>query len=411
MPYAHDEDILFEEFREVDHGEDELRSAVAEWSTQTIEKGRRYVKRIQSSDSDIATYCVVELARSHVASRVFTVSLETFGGTEARDRVALVSSLKRLLSTLKDVIVLPKQIGQFLVGIRMHQAPTPVSRKQRLLESHHNHATWDLVKDPELLPLLMKRRTEIGDFLLLESSDDHALFAKLVRENNTQDELSDPGNLVQYQIAILSDKVVIDLHMESEGGQFFPFRSIKDDVVRASTSKFHRMGWILKKRDQECGRALRCRTNLLRVLDDLAVESEVDGTQLFCVEKLLPYASSTCLRLRFFHPGSGAANSVLRSLTEVLLLSGSSGWKVAKLSINAETDIEDLGPGDWFLVEFDRHTISLVHLSWIEKSEVSQEDGGGLTYREVTFLTIGISDVRVAYLLFLASFAFVSHHI
>jgi hypothetical protein len=368
---------------------------VAEWSTQTIEKGRRYVKRIQAFDSDIATYCVVELARSHVASRVFTVSLETFGGTEATARVHLVSSLKRLLSTLKDVEVLPKQMGQFLVGVRMHQAPPLVSRKQRLLESHHNHATWDLVKDPELLPLLMKRRTEIGDFLLLESSDDHALFAKLAGENNTQDELSDPGDLVQYQIAILSDKVVIDLHMESEGGQFFPFRSIEDDVRRLITSKFHRMGKTLKKRDQECGRALRFRTNLLRVFDDLSVETAADETQLFCVEKLLPYASSACLRLRFFHPGSGAANSVLRSLTEVLLLSsGSSGWKVAKLSINAETNIEDLGPGDWFLVEFDRDTISLVHLSSTEKSEVAQEDGRGFTYRELTFLTIGISDVR-----------------
>lgn len=394
MPYAHDEDILFEEFRGVDHGEDELRSAVAEWSTQTIEKGRRYVKRIQASDCDVASYCVIELARSPVASRVFTVSVDTFGGTEATDRVALVSSLKWLLSALKDVEVLPKQMGQFLVGVRKHQAPPLVSRKQRLLESHHNHATWDLVKDPELLPLLMKRRTEIGDFLLLESSDDHALFAKLVEDKNTQDDLSDPGDLVQYQIAILSDRVVIDLHMESEGGQFFPFRSIEDDAVRMITSKFHKMGRTLKKRDQECGHALRCRTNLLRVFDDLSVETAADETQLFCVEKLLPYASSTSLRLRFFHPGSGAANSVLRSLTEVLLLSVSSGWKVAKLSINAETNIEDLGPGDWFLVEFDKHTITFVHLSWTEKSEVSQEDGRGLAYRKLTFLTIGISDVR-----------------
>jgi hypothetical protein len=103
------------------------------------------------------------------------------------------------------------------------------------------------------------------------------------------------------------------------------------------------------------------------------------------------------------------------------LLSGSSGWKVAKLSINAETNIEGLGPGDWFLVEFDRHTISFVHLSWTEKSEVSQEDGRGLTYRELTFLTIGISDVSAGMrssfptvppsFAFAFAFAFVSHRI
>jgi hypothetical protein len=395
FPYAPEE--FLKEFRDDDDGEEELIAEVSKWSTQTIEEGRRYVRQIQASDSGIATYCVVELVRSAVASSVFSVSVETFGGTEAKDRLALIASLKRLLGKLKSVEVLSKQMGKFLVGVRMRQARHPVSGKERLLESHHNHATWDLIKDPELLPLLMKRRIEIGNFLVLDSSDNHALFAKLVREDMGPVESNDPGDLVQYQLAILSGRrVVVDLHMESESGEFFPFRPIQDDLVRQSKSKFHKMVRTLKKRDQECGRALRCRTTLLRVLsEEIPVTNSPEESQLFCVEKLLPYASSATLRLRFFHTGCGAANSILQSLTGQLLLSGTSTAKVARLPIDADADIGELGPGDWFLVEFDRQTISFVHLAGNEKNNVPQTDGQDFAYRELSFLTIGISDVRM----------------
>ena len=62
------------------------------------------------------------------------------------------------------------------------------------------------MKDPELLPLLMKRRIEIGQYILIESSDDYALFAKLIPTSKQTGE-----DLIQYQIAILADRVVIDL--------------------------------------------------------------------------------------------------------------------------------------------------------------------------------------------------------
>ena len=394
MPYIHETDFL-SEFTSVDNGEQELIEAVASWSTQTIRDRKCYVKRTGSESDDLASYCVVELRRSATASRVFTISVEGFGGFQASDRLSLLASLKELLAELKDVEVLPKQMGQYLVGAQTKKLDERHRRKQEILESQHNHANWDLLKDPELLPLLMKRRTEIGNFLLLESSDDRALFAKLVPEDNAKNEIGDPGDLVQYQLAILSDKVVVNLYMESEGGVFFPFRETENSRQKRGT-KFHSMVKILKRRDQECGRALRSRTTLLRIFErDNRSEISEKEDHLSCVQRLLEYSSRDSIRLRFFHPGSGAANNILRSFTEDMLLSQSFGTRVAKLLIDPSFDIHNLGPGDWFLIVYDKDTMSIAHLSWSEKSEVSEEDGRGFAYRKMTFFTIGISDVSI----------------
>ena len=407
MPW--DEDDFLSEFRDTDDGELQLIEAVASWSTQTIKEGRRYVRRTHSTHG-VAGYCVIELKRSPVASRVFTVAFETFGGMNASSRIALMNSLRATLHALSSVEVLPKQLGKFLVGeiTRQHVAP---SRRfyQGVLESQHNHATWDLVKDPELLPLLMKRRKEIGRYLLLDSNIDRALFARLFSEGTVgvgaEDrkeeesvisgaEPKDPGNLAQYQLAVLEDKVVVDLYMECEGGTFFPLRQVRSG---RQVTQFHLLVRSLKTRDQECGHALRCRTTLLRTLDESKRLSGDEGpaadSHLSCVQRLLPYASKASFPLRFFHSGSGAANSILQSLTNEMLLSQSFGARVAKLPIDPGAVIEGLEPGDWFIVEFDRETSSIMHLSQHNKSAVSPVDGRGSTYRELTFFTIGITDV------------------
>ena len=82
-----------------------------------------------------------------------------------------------------------------MVGLAQH-----VDWKRKNAQIEHHHAQWDLLKDPELLPLLMKRRAEMGRFRLLESSDQSAIFAKLIPEPPP---VGSPGDLVQYQIAIL----------------------------------------------------------------------------------------------------------------------------------------------------------------------------------------------------------------
>lgn len=388
MPYAQDDGFL-SEFRDIDDGEIELRFFLANWATQCVVASKRFVRRMETSEKTLTSYCVIELSRSESASRLYTVSVETFGSRGASDRLALLSSLKNSLGSLRDVRVLRKQIGQFLVGIKERQTPSLFMEKSQLLESQHSHATWDLVNDPELLPLLMRRRTEIGNFLLLESSDNHALFAKLSPEDYSQNNSSDPGDLVQYQLVILADKVVVDFHMESEGGRFFPFRNESRGQEQNHTSRFSKMMKTLKKRDQECGRALRSRTSLLRVFDKFMEDEIAEESHLTSVERLLAYSSQVSVHLRYFGTNE-CANSILESLTIDLLLSLSKA-KVAKLVVDSDSMIEGL-QGFWFLIEFDKQTISITNFASTE-SLVLQKDGTDSPFREVTFFTIGISDL------------------
>ena len=393
MPYALDDGFL-SEFQDLDDGEQELLDAMAEWSSQTITEGCRYVRQTDRSGSLLANYCVVELSKSTTTSRVFTVSVECFGGTGASDRLEILSSLRHKLSMLKDVEVLSKQMADYVVGVRKHKLDQYAFWRRSLLENQHHHASWDLVKDPELLPLIMKRRTEIGAFILLESCDDHALFAKLVP--STRDTTDD---LIQYQIAILADRVVIDLHMESTCGDFFPFRPI-EQRGNQPIPQFYKYVQSLKKRDQECGRALRCRTALLKLFNEGArddAEVSEDETELACVRRLLPYANKVVRKLRFFGQGAGSTNDILMSLSEQALLSNSFGVRVARLSIDPGETIHEMRLGAWFIAEFDRHTIGIIHYSLLDLEEVmvekEEKDEEIFTCRQLTIFTVCISDL------------------
>jgi hypothetical protein len=139
MPYAHEDDFL-SEFMGVDNGEQELVDTVSEWSSQTIKDRMRYVKHTVSSDN-LPAYCVVEIRQSPEASRLFTISVELYGGSSPCDRLALLTSLKGVIDDLKDVEVLSKQMGQYLVGTTRASI-----WKKRKVEVQYHHASWDLVK-------------------------------------------------------------------------------------------------------------------------------------------------------------------------------------------------------------------------------------------------------------------------
>ena len=403
MPWEEDDTFFLSEFRDDDDGEQQLIDALCEWSTQTIREGRRFVRQTHPING-VAGYCVVELLRSAVASRIFTITIETFGGMGASGRLALIASLTDVVSQLNSVEVLPKQMAKYLVGdIARQSVPRDCQFYQCVLESHHNHASWDLIRDPQLLPLLMKRRKEIGRFYLLESSDDRALFARLYREEcstngDSDDDARDPGTFAQYHMAVHEDKVVVDLHMEIESGVLFPFRQRPNRLKE----QFHLLVRSLKIRDTECSQALRCRTTLLQSLDERGptettiLKTTPAESHLSCVQRLLAYASRMSVRLRFFHNGSGCANTILQSMTIDMMLSHSLRPRIAKLTINTETVIDDMNPGDWFVVEYDdKETISIVHLSQNGETDVSAEDGRASAYKVLTFFTFGISDVSL----------------
>lgn len=267
--------------------------------------------------------------------------------------------------------VLGKQIAPFLIGNKN-------SMFKENVQIQFHHASWDLVKDSELLSLLSKRRTEIGSFRLLESRDDYALFAKLAPKTNDS-----PGDLIQYEIAVHSDKVTIDLHMESESGVFDPYYAEAGNTIR-----FGKMVNVIRRRDQECGRALKSRTTLLQGFSEDVEGKTTEEDHEMCVKRLLAYSSRVTRNLRYFQ-NFGEVNDILVHLTCDLLLSKFFKVKSARLRIDSDTLIDTEQTGVWFIVQYDRQTMSILHLSLVDNVEnnISQ------TFRELTFFTIGISDL------------------
>lgn len=392
IPYTLDDDFL-SEFIAVDSGEHELMDQISGWATQAVQPNSIYVKSLSTLEG-MTAYCLIEIVQSPIAPRLFSMSVQFYGGTDPSDRHGLVNSFKNALRSLKSVSVLAKQMGPYLLG-----GSKSSFWKKRNVEIQHHHERWDLLKDSELLPLVMKRRMDLGNFLLLQSNDDLALFAKLAPEDLLKNKqgpdthkVTSPGDLIQYQFESLSDKVVVDLHMESECGTFFPFR-----VHGNEASRFNALVQKLRQRDQECGRALRSRTNLLRVFqaeDSNALEQvgAIEESHRSSVSRILAYSSKVSRRLRFFNGAAGTANDILAQMTENLLLSNSFGVQAAKLDLDPNELIKDEDTGLWFIIKFDRHTMSIVHLSSVDKkggSEASESQ----TYRDLTFFTNGIGDL------------------
>eukprot|EP00980_Cylindrotheca_fusiformis_P022306 scaffold9191_cov114-Cylindrotheca_fusiformis.AAC.1 len=381
MPYTVDDDFL-SEFMANDNGEQELFEHLFQWSTQVVIPKMRYVKQMETSTA-ISTYCVIDLRPSTIASRICSVRVEYYGGIDPTDRLETLISLKNSIDDLKDVEVLGKQLGPYLVGI-----PNTSFWNRGRIEIQYHHARWDLVIDPELLPLLMKRRLEIGQFRLLDSNPSSAIFAKLVEE---KDFWGAAGDLLQYQIAVSGDKVVIDLHMESESGIFSPFLS-----NQKTGNRFDKMVNRIRKRDQECGRALRSRTNLLKVLRMGEKASYVgmnapDESHCTSAGRIMAYSSVVTRKLRVFNLPESPANNLLCKMIEDLLLSEPFGVRAAKLAIAPDELMGEEGPGLWFVVQYDRDTMSLLRLSLVDNQE--ETDSVILTYRNLTLFTSSISDL------------------
>lgn len=375
MPW--DTSIFLSEFQDDDDGSEQLVCKIQEWATQQIDTCR-FVRRT-NPDCGVGGYCVVELKQSPAASRLIEVAIETFASIPSSHRHGIIQHLKEQLQQLKCVDVLEKQMAQFLVGdtVRNTVGPQNIFR-QRVLQGHHNRASWDLVKDPELIPLVMRRRKEIGKFFLLEANKDYALFAKL---KSAEGRIA-PGDQVQYELSVQENKVTVRLHMEGECGLFSPLGPVESMNVK---SKFRHMVRSLRTREQECSQALRCRTTLLSLFGDSGNNAAEDEPITTCIRRLLEYGSSTSCALRFFRSGNKSADEILQSLTRETILSnnGIGGIRVASVPI-----------GQWdnsncFLFEHDKQTISIVHLA----SESSTLEEQLSPARNLVFHTVSIFDV------------------
>ena len=377
---AESDDDFLREFRDTSDGSDELVAAVKEWSTISIgdwENRKLFVRRVDSGDDSLAAYCIVGITRSPIASRLYTVALDFFGTRGSVDRVEILSDIKRTISNLKDVHILSKRMSECLVT-RSKGGETP--RRVKYLEGQHNMESWELVKAKELVPLLVKRRTEIGNFFLLESRDDYALFAKIVSEGD-----SGPGTMVQYQLSILDDRVLVSLHVESESGFFRPSTVRREDASLESDLIFHRLVKTLRKRDQECGLALRCRMQLLRVFLESPEEPLAASNDWSCVERLLGYSSDSHVKLRFFQgQPCSHANEVLASLLSESLLGMSS---VRRIELVQPPDTGYV-QSQWFVAQHDGYTMSI--LQFPKAEGLGEADDA---HRVLSLHTISIGDV------------------
>ncbi|KAG7353587.1 hypothetical protein IV203_002942 [Nitzschia inconspicua] len=374
VPYGTDDQFL-SQFVDNEDGVQELIEAISTWSSLVVKKGSTFVKRMTTVGRS-TNYCIIELTQTRGASNLYTVKVEFFGGTDPEERLRVVSALKNLIGDLKNVKVLHKQMAPFLAGHTHRQAV-----KKQNVEIQFHHATWDLFMDPELLPLLTKRRVEIGHFRLLESRDEYALFAKLI-PTGSSDASSD--DLVQYQVAVIDEKVTVDLHMESESGVFNPYQEGGKE-----TGRFERMVNTIRRRDQECSRALRSRTNLLRIFH-ASPHLEIEESHHTSVTRILAYSSRVTRNLRFFIT-NGGANEILTRLTSDLLLSSDFDVDSEKLDIGSDEIVREEEPGLWFLQQYDRQTMSIVHLSVVDQNLEDLEVYQNL--RAMTFFTNGIGDL------------------
>lgn len=390
MPYAQDADFL-DAFQDSDTGEEDLLEAISSWATRRVRSGHRenavtFIRKLGVGLDGLPSYCLLSVERSRVASRLFTVSIEIFeGASSAPRRLGVLASLREMIARLKDVRVLEMQMGPFLMGFRHQEID---EQRESFLASQYLHESWDLVYDKELLPLLMRRRAEIGGFWLLDSTDSYALFARLhslSKDGFVERTRDHPGDMVQYQVSILADRVVIDLHMESECGVF--------RNKGGAGGQFGTLVTNLKRRDQECGLALRARTHVLSVFeDDLSVHEPVESYNA-SVMRLLEYSSRVEQRLRAFHPIFVGANDALQEEFKDMMLGQQFGPRVALLTIDHDSDSEQFGPGLWFLVSYDKDTFGILHLHSSVRCEVEESDGCSLATTTLTFYTLSISDV------------------
>ena len=237
--------------------------------------------------------------------------------------------------------------------------------------------------------MLMRRRAEIGGFWLLDSNESYALFARLhSKDGLIERKRDDPGDMVQYQISIHADRVVVDLHMESECGAF--------RTAGTRGGQFETLVNNLKRRDQECGLALRARTHVLSVFEnDLISEIGMESHAASAL-RLLGYSSRDAQDLRAFHPSFMGANDMLLEEFKDLILAQRFGPRIAILPIDSTHEIqESAGPGLWFLVNYDKDTFGILHIGSNVHSTVSESDGSERTTTTLTFYTLSISDVSL----------------
>ncbi len=386
------QDTILSEFVEVDYGDKEIYDTLSKWSTHIIMQEELYVRQIISSDSDLTYYCTLKVTRSNVAARLFSIRIDFFGSLDTQLRLDITEELRSQLLVDEHLLIPSIMISEYLVNPYTRSSIDEKLPTSYSVGNFFHHETWELLNDPEVLPLISRRRSFFGNFILLEESNSHAIFTKFLAAN-------DRYYLVQYFIKVFKNRVTVHMFMEKEHGRFS--RPIYPSSTPNKNTKFYPIfDTLLKKvkdRDLKCGNALRSRRNLLSIFEDknpidagYKDSSNVDHTK--DVKLLLAYSSREVKKLRFFKPGSGNANEILADLLVSFILSDGFDMQVARVNVDSDK-LEGIDAGDWFIIRHDWHTISLALFPVLKKPNEDASKIFSTAYHDFTLYTSSIADL------------------
>lgn len=387
---------IFGDVMDLNHGEDELYSALATWSTGIITERYTYFKVLNpAKDDDLAYYCIVRVNQSSKVSRLYTLTVYFHGELDAEERIGVVGSLKEVTGRT-NTLVLEKCISSYITL----RPTTQTSQSSPCWNEHFiHHESWELLKIADvqyrylLLLLISKRRHEIGGFFILNSNSTRVVFAKFIANKGDGSEML-PSNLdiVIYQVLSRDDGIFVDIHMEASQSRFYPFNTKRCDAP----TPFSRIHEVVKSRDIDCARNVLSRINLLAALDNTPISTTmtIEERQARDVLRLIKLSTLTQHQLRFFiSAGSGSANEYLRELTSQYITSESFQNESAKLSFDENTPILQYS-GSWFILRVDWYVLSIVCLENQDTTIQSESDTpSSQPFRNLLFFTADVHDL------------------
>ena len=189
---------------------DQISDVIKRYCTHTISLNRVYLKQFTGSKYTIMSYCIVRV--TPVVGTLFRISVGFFA-VDTTDCQSFLLELKNLLSSRnKYSVVLPKQLSDIVDVQNIFGASLMIANKFR-----HNES-WELRYDPELLPLVSRRRLEIGNFMLVHQLKGRKLFAKFVNDkahyfNEALSNFPSESRLVTYEIDCRGESALVHIQM------------------------------------------------------------------------------------------------------------------------------------------------------------------------------------------------------
>jgi hypothetical protein len=371
-PYERAESLFGD--MEQNSGEKELFETLTSWSTAIISDTEIYLKEITPArEDDLAHYCIVRVSQCREVSRLFSITVDFHGELDTEQRLAILFTLEESLRSCAELLLLDRGVSNY---IALRPLLSSSVWKPSWSEYFLHHKSWELLKDPEVLPLLFKRRHIIGSFFILHADENRAVFCKFVKDNAAQ-----TNDMVMYQVLQRQDGIYVDIHMEACRAVFHLFRS-KSFPLYALYER-------VRRRDEDCARNLRSRTNLLAELDSSNGMQNACGSQQQeeDVTRIMKVSTPTITQMRFFSEGSGSANDILSNLIARHVTSDSFQTQTARLLVEKADGHE----GIFFIMRLDWYVLSVACLEFRDRTE--SEDEVRESYRDLTFYTAGIIDL------------------